>query len=219
MQNEIRVFLVDDHGLVLDAVSERLQRELDFTVVGRATRADEAIPLIDRTCPDIVLMDINMPGLLSFEAARQISESHPDTRIIFLSAFVQDTYIEQALAAKAHGYVAKREPVDRVIKAIREVASGGAYFSEEVSSRIVVDTSGARLRDPAVSRLSLLSRRELEMLCYVAKGLGKKEMAQITGRAVKTIDHHITRMMSKLDIHDRVALTRFAIREGLAESE
>lgn len=219
MKSEIKILLVDDHGVIRDALAERLQRELDFTIVGQAATADDAIPLVDQTRPDIVLMDISMPGMFSFEAARHISEHHPETRIIFLSAFVQDTYIEQALSARAHGYVAKREPADRVVSAIREVANGGAYFSDEVSSRIVVDSSGARLRDAAVSRLSLLSRRELEMLSYVAKGLGKKEMAMITGRAVKTIDHHITRMMKKLDIHDRVDLARFAIREGLAESD
>ncbi len=219
MQNEIKILIVDDHGLVRDALSERLQRELDFVVVGRASTADEALPLAEELRPDVILMDINMPGLFSFEAARRLAEMLPDSRTIFLTAHVQDTYIQLALSANAHGYVAKREPADRVVNAIREVASGGAYFSEEVSSRIVVDTSGARLRVPSVSRLSLLSRREIEMLYYVAKGLGKKEIAQITDRSVKTVDHHITRLMRKLDIHDRVELARFAIREGLVESE
>jgi DNA-binding NarL/FixJ family response regulator len=219
MANEIRIMLVDDHAVVRESVAERLQRELDFSVIGTTSDAEKALVMAAEHKPDVILMDISMPGLFSFEAARRLIQMLPNTRIIFLSAFTTDTYIGQALEIRAHGYLTKREPVDRVIRAIREVASGGAYFSEEIRSRIVVDATGAKLRENAVSRLSKLSRRELEMLVYIAKGHGKKEIATIAGRSVKTIDHHITRLMNKLDIHDRVELAKFAIREGIAESE
>lgn len=218
-ENEVRIMLVDDHAVFRDALAERLQRELDFDVVGSTCDAESALVMAFQHRPDVILMDISMPGLFSFEAAKRLATMLPNTRIIFLSAFRTDTYIGQALEVKAHGYLTKREPVDQVVSAIREVASGGAYFSEEVRSRIVVDSQGAKLREVGSSRLSKLSRREVEMLAYVARSLGKKEIATITGRSVKTIDHHITRLMNKLDIHDRVELARFAFREGLAEPE
>jgi len=217
--SEIRILVVDDHGVLRDAVSERLQRELDFTVVGTATDGESALALAAETRPDVILLDIHMPGMFTFEAARQLKTLLPEARIIFLSAFMSDVYIDQALDVKAHGYLTKREPIDKVIAAIREVASGGAYFSDEVRSRIVVDLNGARLSDAGASRLSQLSRREMEMLSYISQGLGKKEIAAITSLSVKTIDHHVTRLMNKLDIHDRVALTRYAIREGLSKTE
>lgn len=219
MANEVRIMLVDDHAVVRESIAERLQRELDFKVVGTTGDPESALVMAAEHKPDVILMDISMPGLFSFEAARRLIQMLPNSRIIFLSAFKNDTYIEQALEIRAHGYLTKREPVDKVIRAIREVASGGAYFSEEVRARIIVDSKGAKLGEGAASRLSQLSRRELEMLAYVAQSLGKKEIASITGRSVKTIDHHITRLMTKLDIHDRVELAKFAIREGLAEPE
>ncbi|MFQ5429793.1 MAG: LuxR C-terminal-related transcriptional regulator, partial [Phycisphaerae bacterium] len=180
--------------------------------------ADEALRIAARKNPDIILMDIDMPGLSCFEAARSLSIQQPELRIIFLSAFLHDKYIEQALEAQAHGYITKREPPEQVVAAIREVVSGGAYFSSEVQSRIVVDSSGAKLRHESRSRASTLSRRELEVLRYIARGAGKKQIASITHLSVKTVEHHTTRLMAKLDIHDRVELTRFAIREGLAET-
>ena len=215
MAGEIRIVIADDQGVIRDAMSERLQRELDITVVGRAKTANEAITVARECKPDVILLDIDMPGMLAFEAARQLSDMLPNTRIIFLSGFIYDSFIDQALKAKAHGYVFKKDTMDVVIQAIREVASGGAYFSDAVRARIVVDSTGVRLRESSTSRLTLLSRREIEMLSYVAQGFGKKEIAAMTNLAVKTVDHHVTRLMNKLDIHDRVELTKFAISEGL----
>ncbi len=217
MTDEVRILLVDDHALVRSALAERLQREPGFVVVGTAGTAEAALRNARESKPHVVLTDIDMPGLNCFEAARTLIALQPDIRVIFLSAFLHDRYIAEALAVKAHGYLTKREPPEQVVAAIREVASGGAFFSDEVRSRIVVDASGARLRAGATSRVATLSRRELEVLRYIARGLGKKEIASITHLSVKTIEHHTTRLMNRLDIHDRVELTRFALREGLAE--
>ncbi|MGB2985201.1 MAG: response regulator transcription factor [Phycisphaerae bacterium] len=202
----------------MGALAERLQREPGLAVVGTASTADEAIDKAIECHPDVVLMDIDMPGLICFDAARRITALQPDARIIFLSAFLHDHYIDQALRAKARGYLTKREPPETVVAAILEVASGGAYFSEEIRSRIVVETGGTKLAERSASLISILTTRETETLRYIAKGLAKKEIAATMGVSVKTVDRHATNLMSKLDIHDRVELARFAIREGIADA-
>ncbi len=218
MTTQVRILVVDDHALVRGALAERLRQEADLAVVGTASTADEAIDQTISLKPDIILMDIDMPGLICFDAARTITSTSPATKIIFVSAFLHDWYIEQALAVKAQGYVTKREPPEAVISAIRDVAEGGAYFSDEVRSRIIVDSSGAKLAQSGKSRVSTLTAREIEVLRYIARGLSKKEIAATMHLSVKTVDRHCANMMTKLDIHDRVDLARFAIREGLAEA-
>jgi DNA-binding NarL/FixJ family response regulator len=218
MSEAIRILVVDDHALVRGALCEHLQREPGLVVVGTAGTADEAITKAVECGPDIVLMDIDMPGMNCFNAARTIQSLRSDCRIVFLSAFTHDRYIEQALAAKARGYLTKREPPDAVVAAIREVASGGAHFSDEVRSRILIDQRGATLAGESRSRVSFLTAREIEILQYVARGLSKKEIAATAHLSVKTVDRHCANLMDKLDIHDRVELARFAIREGLADA-
>jgi len=215
MNEKITILLVDDHALVRGALAEWLGKEPDFLVVGVAASADEAISKAVERDVDIILMDIDMPGLNCFEAARRLSGLRPRAKIIFLSAFAHDGYIEQALAVKAHGYLTKREPPEKVVRAIREVVSGGAYFSREVQSRIIVDQRGAVLPQ---SRFSMLTPRELEVLSYLARGLGKREIGATMNLSTKTVESHTTSLMNKLDIHDRVELARFAMREGLAQT-
>lgn len=218
LTGQTKVLVVDDHALVRGSLCERLDREPAIRVVGSADNADETIDKAQACDPDVVLMDIDMPGLSCFEAARQITSTQPGVHIIFLSAFFHDRYIQQALEVKARGYLTKCEPPDAVVAAIREVANGGAFFSDEVRSRIVVDSRGARLAPQSRSRASTLTERELEVLRYVARGLAKKQIAKLAHISVKTVDRHSSNLMTKLDIHDRVELARFAIREGLAEA-
>ncbi|MEE9297377.1 MAG: response regulator transcription factor [Phycisphaerae bacterium] len=218
MNSRIAILLVDDHMLVRDTLSERLNREPDMTVVGVVGNADDAVSQSIAHQPNIILMDIDMPGLLPFDAARTIHTHCADTRIIFLSAFFHDRYIEQALAAGACGYVTKDEGCDTLVRGIRDVASGDAYFSPEVQSRIVVDSNGARLAGGKCSLCSTLTSRELEILRYIARGLSKKDTAAVAHISVKTVENHCANLMAKLHIHDRVELARFAIREGLAEA-
>jgi DNA-binding NarL/FixJ family response regulator len=221
MNSNARVFIVDDHALLRDMLRGRLENEPDLEVIGVAKNAGEALGEIGRLQPDVVLMDIDMPGLGCFDAAKTIKTSlSPGTRIIFLSAFSHDRYIDDALAVGASGYVTKDEPPDVVIRAVRLAAAGGAYFSPKVETRLVVDGKGLRLAEvpqSMKSRTSLLTRREIEVLRYIARGMTKKEIANTMHLSVKTVDHHCTSLMAKLDIHDRVALARFAIREGLAD--
>jgi len=214
----ISILLVDDHAMMRRLLGARLEAEPDIVVVAAVENADEAVTEAVRLKPDIILMDIDMPGVSCFEAARIIRERHPDSRIVFLSAFFHDRYIEQAMAVQAWGYITKSEPEDSVIKAIRKVSNGVAYFSPEVQARIVVDFQGARLANPGRSRVSTLTEREMEVLRYLARGMAKKEIARTMHISANTVNRHTTSLMAKLDIHDRVELARYAIREGLAEA-
>lgn len=217
MSRPITVLLADDHALVRDSLASWLRTHNDFAVVGEVGSADEALAIAVREKPDIVLMDIGMPGLLAFDAIRTLRVRCPNTRVVVLSGFFNDRYIQDALEAEASGYISKAEPPEAVERAIRAVVAGGVYFSPEVQARITVDSSGARLANAAKTRVSSLSPRELEVLRYIARGLAKKDIAGIMHLSVKTVDNHSTSLMTKLDIHDRVELARFAIREGLAE--
>jgi DNA-binding NarL/FixJ family response regulator len=217
MTDPIAVLLVDDHALVRESLRDRLESEPDLSVVGTASRAEDALEQLAELHPDVVLLDIDMPGTSCFEAARTIRTRLPQARVVFLSAFFHDRYIESALAAEATGYVTKDEPPDVVVNAIRSAASDVAYFSPKVQARLVVDTDGLHLAAGSASRTSLLTARELEVLRHLSLGLSKKEIASLLGVSVKTISRHAENLMGKLDIHDRVELARFAIREGLAE--
>lgn len=217
MNRVITVLLADDHALVRESLGSWLKAAGDIKVIGEVGSADEAVAVAVREKPDIVLIDIDMPGLLAFDAVRTIRTRCPGTRVVVLSGFFHDRYIEDALAAEASGYITKGEPADAVVRAVRTVAAGGVYFSPEVQSRIVVDSTGVRLAAAGTTRASTLTPRELEVLRYIARGLSKKDIAGIMHLSVKTVDNHSTSLMTKLNIHDRVELARYAIREGLAE--
>lgn len=211
----ITVLVSDDHALLREMLCRRLQEEPGIEVVASTASADEAIAAANSFKPDIALMDIEMPGVSVFEAVKEIRQASPNTRIIYLSAFVQDGYIQSALDARASGYLTKSEESDDVVRAIRSVANGFTSFSAEVRSRLVLDGDGARLADRAYTRPQLLTKRELEILGYLARGMAKKEVARNLSISVKTVEAHSTHIMEKLDIHDRVELARFAVREGL----
>ena len=217
MGESTTVVLADDHALVRDMLCERLSRE-GMEVVALASSGERAVELASSDPPDIVVLDIDMPGMSAFEAAREVLRLAPPTRVIFLSAYVHDSYIEQALEVGASGYLTKSDPPQAIVDSIRRVKEGGTSFSSDVLDRMVIDTDGARLASGNGSRLGLLTDREREVLGYVAKGLSQRQIARLAGISVKTVQHHIMRVMEKLEIHDRVALARFAIREGVVEA-
>ena len=218
MSQPIAVLVVDDHSLVREMLADRLSREPDIRVVGCAANGDEAIIKAAESRPDIVLMDIDMPGTHCFSAARQIRRDNPDTRVLYLSAFFNDRYIADALESEGSGYVTKDEPPEVVLQAIRLAATGIAYFSPRVQARLVVDQNGMSLGDTTRIKASTLTQRELETIRYIARGMSKKEIAALIKVSVKTVEMHTQNAMNKLDIHDRVDLARYAIREGLAEA-
>jgi DNA-binding NarL/FixJ family response regulator len=218
MSKVFSILIADDHTLVRDMLTKRLDAEPDLQVVASVSNAAEAVGAAIHTIPDLILMDVDMPGLACFEAIQNIKVRCPDVRVLFLSAFTNDRYIDQALAVQASGYMTKEEPPEVIVHAIRTVLGGAVYFSPKIQSRLIIDAQGIRLARQVQTRSSILTPREIEVLRYLARGLSKKEIARTINLSVKTVDTHSANLMSKLDIHDRVELARFAIREGLAEA-
>jgi len=218
MDSPLRILLADDHALLLESIADRLDREEDLVVVSRVHNADDAVRVAQELKPDVVLLDIDLPGLASFDAARQIKRDKAGTHIIYLSAFSNDRYIEDALQSGCSGYLTKDESMETVIQAIRSAVAHGAYYSPKVRKRLVVDPEkGLTLENAGATKASSLSARELEVLRYLAQGMSKKDIAEKLHRSIKTIDKHVENLMRKLEIHDRVELSRYAIREGLIE--
>ncbi len=210
-----RVLLVDDHMLLREMLQEKLTSEgLEVTTTGDTT---EAIELGIELQPDVTVLDIDMPGRSTFEVARVLRTESPATRVVFLSAYVRDVYIEQALAVEASGYLCKCDSLEEILAAIKAVVDGSTCYSREVLQRIVIDGSRARLADASVSRSSLLTDRERDVLTHIARGLSQRQVAHVLEISIKTVQHHLESVMDKLEIHDRVELARFAIREGIVE--
>jgi len=139
MSQAIKILLADDHETLLEAVAFRLDQEADLQVVGRVFKADDAVTLARTAEPDVVVLDIDLPGKASFDAAREIKQDRPQTHIIYLSGFTNDRYIEDALRSGCSGYLTKDEPLETVINAIRNAVRNGAYFSPRVRERLIVD--------------------------------------------------------------------------------
>lgn len=197
---------------------DRLASREKFEVVAAVADADAALGAALTHKPDVVVLDVDMPGRSAFDVARVITTSLAKTGVIFLSSHFHDRYIEQAVNAGARGYVIKTGTPDQIVESIRQVAQGGVAFSPEVLDRVIVDRGSIRLAGTVATKLSQLSDRELEVVRYLASGLSKKEIAAQMHLSVKTVQNHADRLMQKLDIHDRVELTRFAIREGLVNA-
>jgi DNA-binding NarL/FixJ family response regulator len=218
MSKMISILIADDHDSLRELLKDRLEAEPDMKVFAHVGDAETAAVQAAALKPDIVMLDIDMPGLSAFDAAERIRASCPATRTIFFTAFVRDHFIEQALAVKAWGYVTKTERAETLVKAIRDVSKGFAYFSPDVQARLVMGHKGPQLVRKNQSLVSTLTAREREVLGYVARGLAKKDIADTMCISVKTVDYHCANLMDKLRIHDRVELTRFAIREGIVEA-
>ena len=167
-----------------------------------------------------MVLDVNMPERCVFEAASDIVRRSPRTRVVFVSAFSPDRFIERALQVPASGYVTKSDSLEAVMRAVHAAVDGETFYSDDILARLVVGERGVRTRvaAPVESRRGAsLTPREVEVLRYVARGLSKKEVASIMNISVHTVNRHTTGLMGKLAIHDRVELARYAFREGLAE--
>lgn len=213
--SKIRVFLTDDHTLFRQGVRTLLSAEPDLEIAGEAANAADAVELTRQTRPDIVLMDIGMPGMSSFEATRQIRKERPETKIVFLSMYDDEDYLAEGMEIGASGYILKDSPADQLLTAIREVYRGGNYLSPRLLARLVDDfrTHGrGGVRQP---RFGTLTKREREILKMLAEGKSVKEIAAAFDLSVKTVEAHKFNLMRKLDIHNKAQLVQFAIQKKI----
>jgi len=217
MPTKIRLLCIDDHELIIEGLAARAEVEPDMEIVGRLGSADDMMAEVERLKPDIVMLDLAMPGNSPLDAMAEARRRVPTTRFVVLTAHVRDVNVAAALRLGAAGFFSKNDTPEAIFDGIRSAARGEQALSEEVAERIEAHGPGA---DPTKTRTRLddLSPRELEVLRLIGRGMSRADIARHLVRSLKTIDAHHTSIMRKLDIHDRAELTRYAIREGLVEA-
>ncbi len=215
---KIRILLVDDHTVVRQGLRVLLEAEPDITIVAEADTGRQAVQLARKHLPDVVVMDIAMPTLNGLEATRQIIKEVPTARVLALSSYSDDEYVQQLTEAGAAGYLLKQTAAADLIKAVREARKGNAFFSPAISKRLLEHYREAFLKGiPARRRSDLLTSREAEVLQLIAEGKANKQIASELAISIKTVEKHRQQVMNKLNIHDIAGLTRYAISKGIIE--
>jgi two-component system response regulator NreC len=214
--SKIKVLLAD-HTLFRQGISSLLSRDGEIDVICEVSNGDDALDKCNELRPDLVLIDISMPGLSSFDVTRQIKKARPETKVLFLSMYDDEDYLLQALESGASGYVLKDTAAPQLITAIREVAHSGSHLSPRTMVRLVDDFRG-RVKGPArVVRFGTLTTREREVLKTLAEGKSVKEIACDLNLSTKTVEAHKFNLMRKLDIHNKAQLVLYAVRKKIIQ--
>jgi len=215
----ITVVLCDDHTVVREGLRLLLEKEPDIQVVGEAANGRRAVGEAKRLKPDVVVLDIAMPLLNGLEAARQIAREVPSTRVFILSAYSDDAYIEHAIEAGAAGYLMKETVGNDLLRAIREIAGGNAYFSPPVARRLLKQCQEKFLNGaPVKTKSATLTSRQTEILQLIAEGYATKQIAGLLSLSTKTVEKHRQDLMNTLNVHNIASLTRYAVSSGVVES-
>jgi len=211
----IKVLLADDHVLMRRGVRALLERREEFEVVAEAGDGREAVRLTETHSPDVVVADIAMPNLNGIEAARQITQSSPQTAIVILSMHSDESYVLRALKAGARGYLLKDSPESDLIGAILAVHGGKAFFSPAISKMLVEDYMRQLQQRGAEDSYELLTSREREILQLLAEGKSNKDVAAILNLSLYTVETHRSNILQKLNLHGTPELILYAVRKGV----
>lgn len=221
----IRVLLVDDHGIVREGLRQVLQADGGFEVVGEAANGADALVLALRERPDVVLLDITMPGDSGLVVVQRLRTQVPASRILMLSVHDDAEYVVESVRAGAHGFLRKDTTPADLRSAVRAVHSGDAWFSPAVAKRLTevlradaVAPATSPAATPAVT-LDVLTNREREVLTLIAEGLQNKEIGVQLGISVRTVETHRDSIVRKLGIRSAAGLTRFAMEHGLVRGD
>jgi DNA-binding NarL/FixJ family response regulator len=217
---KITVLLADDHTVVRQGLRALLAAETDIEVVGEADTGRQAVQLAKKLLPDVVVMDIAMPQLNGLEATRQVIHDVPSTKVIILSSYSDDEYVEQLTEAGAIGYLLKQTAANDLIQAIREARQGNTYYSPSISRRMLDHYRRAFVSGQPVRKTAeALTSREREVLQLIAEGKTNKQIAADLCISIKTVEKHRQQVMNKLNIHDIAGLTRYSIAKGIIETK
>jgi DNA-binding NarL/FixJ family response regulator len=214
----IRVLVADDHALVREGIRKVIDDPGRMVVVGEAGNGDEAIEQVAELNPDVLVLDVTMPGRSGLEVTRELVEKHPELRILILTMHDKHEYVLDAVRAGAHGYVLKDGEPAELQKAIEVVHQGEAYYTPWAAAQISAALRGDSPTSPS-DTLAKLSSREVEILREVARGHTSKAIGQNLGISPRTVESHRLRLMDKLEIRTVAGLTKLAIQEGLLEAE
>jgi DNA-binding NarL/FixJ family response regulator len=212
----VRVVLADDQEMVRAGLRMLLDFQPDLEVVGEAADGLQAVEVVTRTRPDVVLMDVRMPRCDGIEAARRIVAALPETAVVVLTTFDDDASLAEALRAGVSGFLLKVAPPEQLLHAVRTVAAGNGLLDPAVTLRVIAASAAAPAADPAAAaRLASLTQRETDVLRLVAEGLTNAEIAGRLYLGEATVKTYLSRMLAKLDLRDRVQAVAFAFRSGL----
>lgn len=213
MSEGITVLVVDDHAVVRQGVRAFLTAQPDLVVVGTAASGEEALRLVAEHAPDVVLVDLVMPGMDGVETTRRLRQLSPRTRVLILTSYDQDEHIFPAIRAGALSYLLKEIGPEELVEAIRRAARGEAVLHPRVAARVVQELHGTRKDQP--NAFADLSERELEVLRQIADGLSNEEIAERLIISEKTVKSHVSNILAKLHVADRTQAAVFAWREGV----
>ncbi len=216
---KIRVLIADDHTIVREGIRMILALHDDIAVVGEAADGAEAIEQTSRLNPDVVLMDIAMPGLGGLEAALEILKSYPKSRVLVLTQYDDTEYIYRFLKAGAAGYVLKKAAGSELVSAIRAIYAGKSFIDPAVAEKVIQGFVGTGEGSPDESLYDKLSDREKQVLKLIAEGQTMQQIADSLVLSIKTVMTHRTNIMEKLNIHNRTELIKYAIRIGLVRAD
>ena len=205
----ITVVVVDDHALHRDGTRQILEAHPDLQVVGEANSGEVALALVNQLHPDVVLLDIRLPGMNGIEVARRLTRDHPDVRVLMVSAFDEDEYVRGAMEAGAAGYLRKTAPGKELVQAVRAVAGGASVLQSGLTARLL--SSAPKPEGGA----DVLSERELEVLALLAEGLRNRELATRLGISTRTVDRHCDKIYAKLGVSSRTEAVVRAISAKL----
>ena len=215
--SKIRVLLADDHTLFRQGMKTLIAAESDLEVAGEASNGIDAAEKAEQLKPDVVLMDIGMPGPSSFEITRQIRRNHPETKVLFLAMYDDEDYLVEGMEVGASGYVLKDSPAAQLVSAVRDVHRGGSYLSPRMLAQLVDDFRTRIKSTDRLPRFATLTPREKEVLKMLAEGDSVKEVATQLNLSVKTVEAHKFNLMRKLDIHNKAQLVQYAIQKKIIQ--
>jgi two-component system response regulator NreC len=219
-QRRIRILLVDDHAVIRQALRLLLESQAELEVVGDVENGREAVSVVEKLNPDVVLMDVVMPGLNGLEATRQIRKVSPATRVVMLSGFVDEDQLLEALRSGASGYIIKKSDVSELVLAIQTVHRGNSYFSSALSEGFdLAEVLYQAKRGDQRTGVEALTSREREVLQLIAEGHTNQGIANALYISVKTVEAHKAHIMAKLHARNRTDLIRYAIRKGIVRLE
>lgn len=215
----IRVLLADDHAVIREGLRHILNRQKDIEIIGEEEDGLGALKRAKEMKPDILLLDIAMPGLNGLQALRPIREASPDTRVIIFSMHNKEGYVDEALAAGALGYVLKSSPPSEVVAAIRAVHGGKYFLSLKIGDRVVKRYLETREKNQPASGYDLLSAREQQVFRMLVEGKNMKEISTVLCISPKTVEKHRMNIGKKLGIHGTVGLVKYALKIGVIDPE
>jgi DNA-binding NarL/FixJ family response regulator len=208
----IRVVLADDHGLLRKGVRSVLSQDHDIAIVGEAGDGSEAVRLVEQLSPDVVVMDVAMPGLNGIDAAAQMTRRSKQLGVIMLTMYPDEEYLIRAVTAGVRGYLLKDSAEPDLIRAIKEVSAGHTFFSAAVANTLIEDYVARLQRSGARDSYDLLTEREKQVLQLLAEGKTNKDVATILALGLSTVESHRLNLMKKLGLHNTAELVLYAVR-------